>query len=166
MAAASRRTPLRDIGHGVTFALTRIVNRMKRIPLLFVLAAFSCSTHVPIRFGAHQPRAPIVAFSNASLEEGDPVAGRRTFIAMQCIDCHRVEGDPALPAGRRSIAGPVLRDLDQLPAQDVATRITSRTTGVGEELFGRTMKDYAQPMTARQLADVVAYLRHPRIGER
>ena len=139
---------------------------MKRIPLLFVLIAVGCSSHIPIRFAAHQPRAPIVALSNPSLEDGDPVAGRRTFIAMQCIDCHRVDGDPALPAGRRSIAGPVLRDLDRVSAQEVATRITSRTTGVDEELFGRTMKDYAQPMTARQLVDVVAYLRRPRIGER
>jgi mono/diheme cytochrome c family protein len=138
---------------------------MNRIALLFAAAALGCSTHVPIRFGTHQTHTPIVALSNPSLSEGDPIAGRQTFIAMQCIDCHRVAGDPALPAGRRSIAGPVLRGLDRHPAKEVASRITSRTTGVGEELFGRTMKDYAQPMTARQLVDVVAYLRHPRIEE-
>lgn len=34
---------------------------------------------------------------------------------------------------------------------------------VSEELFDRTMKDYAQPITARQLVDVVAYLRNPRV---
>ncbi len=140
---------------------------MKRMILLIVLAAVaSCSTHVPIRFGAHQARAPIIAISNPSLDEGDPVAGRRAFIATQCIDCHRVDGDRGLPAGRRSIAGPVLKDLNSYPAKEVAARITSRTTGVDEELFGRTMKDYAQPMTARELVDIVAYLRLPRIPER
>ena len=131
---------------------------MKRIVLSLVLVA-GCSTPIPVRFGAHQVTAPIVAISNPSFGDGDPIAGRRTFIAMQCIDCHRVAADPSLPMGRRAIAGPILQDLDRVSPKDVASRITSRATGVDEELFGRTMKDYTQPMTARQLVDVVAYLR-------
>jgi hypothetical protein len=35
--------------------------------------------------------------------------------------------------------------------------------GLDCELFDRTMKDYAQPIAARQLVDVVAYLRNPRV---
>lgn len=129
--------------------------------MLLLLAA--CSTPVPIRFGAHAPAAPVVAISNPAFADGDPVAGRRAFIALQCIDCHRVAEDPELPAGRRSIAGPVLSGLSRYTQKEVATRITSRSTGAGEELFGRTMKDYTQPITARNLVDIVAYLRNLRV---
>ena len=132
-----------------------------------LLIVLSCSSGLPIRFGVHGTHAPVVAISNPGLGDGDPVAGRRAFIAVQCIDCHRVAGDPQLPLGRRAIAGPVLSSLDRYTPKDLADRITSRSTGIDEELLERTMKDYAQPMTARQLVDIVAYLRNPRIeGER
>jgi mono/diheme cytochrome c family protein len=131
-------------------------------PLALLIVLSSCSTPVPVRFGAHQATAPVVAISNPSFADGDVLQGRRTFIAVRCIDCHRVAEDPALPLGRRAIAGPQLRQLGLLSAKEVARRITSRSTGADQELFERTMKDYAQPMTARQLVDVVAYLRNPR----
>lgn len=133
---------------------------MRKVALLFVVALASCSAPIPVRFGAHSRPAPVVAISNPYLMEGDEIAGRRAFIAMQCIDCHRVAGDPNLPVGTRAMAGPVLESLKQrYTAQELANRITSRDTGASEELFERTMKDYAQPMTARQLVDIVAYLR-------
>ena len=124
------------------------------LPILLILAA--CSTPVQIRFGAHQSHAPVVAISNPSFGDGDPIAGRRTFIEMQCVDCHRVAEDPALPLGRRTIAGPVLSDLKRYPPHELANRIVSPVD--------REMKDYAQPMNARQLVDVVAYLRNPAAG--
>jgi hypothetical protein len=34
-------------------------------------------------------------------------------------------------------------------------------TGANMELDRKTMAAYAQPLTARQVADVVTYLRHP-----
>jgi hypothetical protein len=126
----------------------------------------ACSTPVGIRFGTHRVAAPVVAISNPEFADGDAEAGRRLFVDLGCVDCHRVAGDPTLTAGRRSIAGPLLAGLSAMPPNAVANRITSRSTGANEELFGRTMKDYAQPMTARQLVDVVAYLRTPRNEER
>lgn len=134
---------------------------MKRFILALLLLLTYCSTPVPVRFSAHGRSAPISVVSNPDFEDGDPLAGRRTFISLQCIDCHRVAEDPELPRGARAIAGPLLRGLDQYTPREVARRITSRSTG-SEELFGRTMKDYAQPITARQLVDLVAYLRHPK----
>ena len=125
---------------------------------LLSLVIVACSTPVPVRFGVHQRPAPVVAISNPYLFEGDPAAGRRAFIDLQCIDCHRVAGDPTLPMGARAIAGPQLADLDRYSRKEVARRITSRQTGASEELFNRTMKDYAQPVTARQLVDLAAYL--------
>ncbi|HLJ73881.1 MAG TPA: c-type cytochrome [Thermoanaerobaculia bacterium] len=130
---------------------------------LLALFGTGCSTPVPIRFGAHHSPAPVVAFSNPRFDDGDAIAGRRAFIAMRCIDCHRVAGDTELPLGRRAIAGPLLSGLDRRTPVEVANRITSSKTGSDQELFDRTMKDYAQPMTARQLVDIVAYLRNPRM---
>lgn len=136
----------------------------KLIVASLVLAA--CSSPAGVRFGAHRIASPVIAISNPEFADGDAAAGRRAFVEMQCVDCHRVSRDLSLPAGRRSIAGPILSGLGAVPASAVAMTITSRNTGASEELFGRTMKDYAQPMTARQLVDVVAYLRTPRSKKR
>ena len=142
---------------------TSRVHVMFNTSALLALIALGCATPVPIRFGAHRSPAPVVAFSNPRFDDGDPVAGRRAFIAMQCIDCHRVAEDAELPLGRRAMAGPLLAGLGRYTAVEVANRITSSKTGADQELFDRTMKDYAQPMTARQLVDIVAYLRNPRM---
>ena len=132
---------------------------MRKAALSALVLLAACSTPIPLRFGAHAAPAPVVAISNPYLAQGDAAAGRRAFIDLQCIDCHRVAADPDLPMGRRAIAGPLLAHLDRYSAHELATRITSRDTGASQELFDRTMKDYAQPMTARQLVDIVAYLR-------
>jgi len=130
--------------------------------LLVSVAALACTAHIPVRFGAHQHRAPVVAFANPDFADGDAAAGRRLFIDTQCIDCHRVAEDPNLPRGARAIAGPLLAGLDHYAPKDLAVRITSRTTGADEALFDKTMKDYAQPLNAHQLVDLVAYLRNPK----
>ncbi len=125
---------------------------------LTILTA-ACAGPVPIRFSAHAKPAPVVGISNPSFMDGDAARGRRAFIDLQCIDCHRVAEDPALPRGARAIAGPVLENMKRYSAGEVAARITSRRTGENEDLLDRHMKDYAQPMTSQQLVDVVAYLR-------
>ena len=129
--------------------------------LLLVLTA--CATPVPIHIGGHGHRAPVVAVNNPDFADGDPIAGRRAFIDMQCIDCHRVAEDPRLPRGTRAVAGPLLGHLNRYTPKRLAQRITSSSTGTGETLYDRSMKDYAQPITARKLVDVVAYLRNPRL---
>jgi hypothetical protein len=135
---------------------------LNRISLL-LLALAACATPVPIRFGAHGHRAPVVAVNNPDFADGDPIAGRHAFIDMQCIDCHRVAEDPRLPRGARAVAGPQLGHLSRYTPKGLAQRITSSSTGAGEALLDRGMKDYAQPITARKLVDVVAYLRNPRL---
>lgn len=138
---------------------------MRRRTTILLLALAACTTTpVPIRFGVHSHSAPIVTFSNPGFADGDPIVGRRTFIEKQCIDCHRVADDPDLPRGARAVAGPLLTDLNRYTPKDLAGRITSRATGADEELFNRTMKDYTQPLTARNIVDLVAYLRNPKLG--
>jgi mono/diheme cytochrome c family protein len=106
--------------------------------------------------------APISTINNPSLSDGNTIAGRRAFIAVQCIDCHRVAEDPGLPRGARAIAGPVLENLARATPQELADHIRDSRTGSDQALFDKQMKDYAQMMTARQLVDIVAYLRQPR----
>ena len=139
------------------------VNLRILLPLLLAVAA--CSTPVPIRFGAHARPAPVVALSNPDFPDGEPLAGRRTFIALRCIDCHRVAEDPELPRGARAVAGPMLSGLARYTPKEVARRITSRATGADEPLLDRTMKDYTEPITARNLVDLVAYLRSPKMPD-
>lgn len=130
------------------------------LPLLLIVAG--CATPVPIRWGTHARSAPVVTINNPNFSDGDPIAGRRTFIEHACIDCHRVAEDPQLPRGARAIAGPQLADLKRLTPREVAERIMSRATGADQALFDRTMKDYTQPLTARNIVDLVAYLRSPK----
>jgi len=130
--------------------------------LAAVLFSIACASGVPIRFGTHRVNAPLVTISNPTFADGDPAAGRRAFVEMQCIDCHRVAEDPKLERGRRAIAGPLLHDLNRYTPKELANRIVSRTTGAAQDLLDKTMKDYTQPLTAQQLVDIVAYLRNPR----
>jgi mono/diheme cytochrome c family protein len=130
---------------------------------LMLVLTVACAEPVPVHFG---PRpSPVVVFSNPSLEDGDPVAGRQAFIDAMCVDCHRVEGDPDLPRGPRAAAGRVLRDQHRVSGTQLANRIMGRETGIHEELFDKTMKDYAQPLPPQQLVDVVAYLRNVGKGK-
>lgn len=133
--------------------------RNARLMLTTLVLLPACATPIPVHFGVHARPAPVVAISNPAFSDGDAAAGRRAFIEAQCIDCHRVAEDPNLPRGPRAAAGPILHDLRARTAKEVARAITSRSTGGNENLFGSTMQDYAQPLTARQLVDIVAYLR-------
>jgi mono/diheme cytochrome c family protein len=115
------------------------------------------------KFGDHPIETPLYATLNPSLSDGDPVAGRRAFIELDCIDCHRVAEDPKLPKGPGAEYGPMLSGLHRYKAVKLADIIRNTNTGKNDEYLGRTMKDYTERMTVRQLVDVVAYLRNPRL---
>lgn len=100
--------------------------------------------------------------NNPSLSEGDKVAGRRAFIDSHCIDCHRVAEDPHLPRGMRAIAEPPLAHLDRYKPKALYDRILDRNTGKGVTLHEREMGEYVERLSARQLVDIVAYLRDPK----
>jgi len=125
----------------------------------------ACDGPIRFKFGTKTAGLPGFIVPNPSLIEGDAIAGRRAFIELQCIDCHRVAEDPHLPRGPRAAAGPVLAGLNHYPAIEVAKSIFNTRTGKDQDYLGRTMKDYTERMTARQLVDVVAYLRNPRLPQ-
>ena len=140
---------------------------MKIRAAVIAVAAFFltfCSSPVPVHVGPPYVPAQVITISNPDYGDGDPIAGRVAFVQMQCIDCHQVAADSTLPRGRRAVAGPLLSGLRARTPEDVGGRIRDASTGTNQELFDRTMKDYAQPLTPQQLVDIVAYLRRPELG--
>lgn len=133
------------------------MNRLEAAAALLVAASFlgACGQ------GPESPRG-------FRLPDGDAAAGRETFLALQCHDCHRVDG-VELPAPAEegpvrvllggevsrvktygelvtSIINPSHKLAEGYPAQAVSRD--------GESL----MRIYNDVMTIRQLIDLVAFL--------
>lgn len=99
------------------------------------------------------------------LAMGDPIAGRRAYLALKCNTCHTVAGEPGgtkpprLPGPQlgRSLA---LQSPEQIADLIVAPRhAISKKSGPWLGAAGSNMGDYAHIMTVQQLMDLVAYLR-------
>src|ERR1700682_3629236 len=135
---------------------------VKLIPLLLLGVACGGGL-VKIGLGPKYVGArPIYLKDNPSLSEGDRVAGRRAFLDPLCTDCQRAVGDPHLPLGPRAVAEPPLAELDRYTPQALYNHIIDRTTGKGVTLYNRERGEYVERLSARQLVDIVAYLRDPR----
>ena len=102
------------------------------------------------------------------LPNGDPAAGRTTFLQFKCNTCHMVSGSQA-----KGMALPVTTAPAPLLNSDVAKQAPGRLVTsiiapshtisriVAEETQGdlSPMGDFSQVMTVRQLIDLVAFLR-------
>ena len=133
---------------------------MKLISMLTVLAvAVACLG------GCERDRMSERGFS---LPEGDPVAGRDTFIYMQCHQCHTIAGEtfPALPGldpPYVELGGPVTRvkSYGELvtsiinPSHKLASGYATEV--VAEEGESK-MYIYNQYMTIQELVDLVMFL--------
>src|SRR4051812_21546935 len=126
---------------------------MRRAAIAVSLLAIACNSF-RLGFGTRDVKVPLYVTPNPSLIEGDATAGRRAFIDLKCIDCHRVAEDPHLPMGLSALAGPMLSKMNRYSGNDLAILIRATKTGAGKEFAGKTMKDYTEPMTTRQLVDV------------
>jgi mono/diheme cytochrome c family protein len=135
----------------------------RTLPLvLLLLTACGSGAMVQLKFGPKYLAAPKIWFKdNPNLSDGDRVAGRRAFMDARCTDCHRVAGDSGLPLGPRATAEPPLEKLDRYAPKTLYEHILDRNTGKGVELYGREMGVYVERLSARQLVDIVAYLRDP-----
>jgi hypothetical protein len=126
--------------------------------LLLHSACTTTETPPPV----YQPRPNFLAL-------GDPIAGRNTFIELECVNCHKVAGD----------------DFDTQAPDDAAPRLgTENAEQAPEDLAGLILQpshpgsaagagtagepsetiDYGA-MSVRQLIDVVAYIRTPARGK-
>jgi mono/diheme cytochrome c family protein len=98
---------------------------------------------------------------------GDVSAGRKVFVGLECFACHEVKGEDfpreaKTPRG----PGPELTSMgSHHPAEYFAESILNpnRVTVLGTGYTGADglskMPSYADSMTLKQLADVVAYLK-------
>jgi mono/diheme cytochrome c family protein len=107
------------------------------------------------------------------LPAGDPGEGRKVFAAMECFACHEVKGEtfPATSKTTRA-SGPDLTGMGaHHPAEYFAESIMNpnRVIVDGPGYTGpdglSKMPSYADTMTIKQLADVVAYLKSLRTGD-
>jgi len=102
------------------------------------------------------------------LPEGDPVAGRETFLYMQCNECHTVyeEQLPEIPFAEPpyvQLGGPVssVKTYGQIvtgiinPSHDLARGYAEEV--VSEEGESK-MYNYNRYMTVQELIDLVAFL--------
>lgn len=105
---------------------------------------------------------------------GDPVAGRKAFVALECYACHAVDGEAFpeatnVPRG----TGPDLTGMgSHHPAEYFAESIMNPNRVIvlgpghtGADSFSK-MPSYADVMSVNQLIDVVAYLKSLGTGER
>src|SRR5215510_4185454 len=101
-----------------------------------------------------------------TLPEGDPVAGREVFVAVQCYTCHTIAGEqfpPVKPAERAP--APDLTGVGALhPAAYLAESILNPSAvvvdgpGYADAAGFSNMSSYTDILTVRQWLDLVAYL--------
>lgn len=102
------------------------------------------------------------------LPDGDPAKGKDAFIALQCNNCHTVDGvelpaPTAHPDLQVVIGGKVakIKTYGELvtsvinPSHDISPGFDHRKPAGAKK---SPMPDYTQVMTARQLIDIVAFL--------
>jgi mono/diheme cytochrome c family protein len=129
---------------------------------VFVYVLLFMAGHVPqVTSQPQQPYLPRLSY----LAQGDPVAGRRAFLALNCNTCHFVAGEP-IGAKPPRLPGPQLGKSVALESpQQIADSIAapghriSQKPGSWRRSAGSNMGNYANIMTVRQLMDLVAYLR-------
>lgn len=121
--------------------------------------------------GDEQPAAGAGGYDTVvlSLPRGATGAGRQAFVDLKCTACHRVTGEPDLPAPVSANPGPDLgAELASRTAGAVATAIvapshamsvaTGAAVRAGVTGALSPMGDYSESMTVRQLLDLIAYL--------
>ena len=110
-----------------------------------------------------------------TLPQGDPVEGRKVFIAMECYKCHEIEGEnfSRVAEAERGV-GPELSQMAGMhPVEFFAESIIYSNAVIDEEdrekgylgEDGRSkMPDYNDVLTVKQVADLVAYLNSLKSG--
>jgi hypothetical protein len=131
--------------------------------LAILLVTAGCYAEIP-------ERANTAGFS----PPGDPIAGKKVFQEMRCWACHEIYGSdmpkpvatPPVPVYLGGNAIPAPNELYLLravvtPSHQLAPGWSREAIAVGDR---SRMGDFSDAMTARQLFDVIAFLRS-RYGE-
>lgn len=102
----------------------------------------------------------------AGLPPGDPEAGRKAFVELQCHTCHEVAGGglppatvvPAVGLGGRTLLPPSRERLAEdilLPSSHFAVGYPASQIMRGD---ASRMPDYSKVLDDKQVADLVAFL--------
>jgi mono/diheme cytochrome c family protein len=105
---------------------------------------------------------PVTEARGDLLPEGDPAAGRASFLAFRCFSCHTVRGDDGLPPVSEAPDADLGPELTAAPAEQLALAIISRSHLPRQAVFaieGPEMGDLGAEMTVEQLIDIVTYIR-------
>jgi mono/diheme cytochrome c family protein len=147
---------------------------MNRITLLAVVAIVSftsCSKERTAAKVEQQEMGPHGMTSDwkFTLPQGDPAAGRKVFVEVECYKCHEVKGEkfPAVAEGERGI-GPELSQMAGMhPPEFFAESIINpnavidpdakKLGYVGEDGKSK-MPDYDSVLTIKQVADLASYI--------
>jgi len=143
------------------------------IALLGVLIAVfgSCSRDRKEKEGSHQEMGVHGMTSDwkFTLPQGDPVAGRKIFVEVECYKCHEVKGEkfPALAEGEKGV-GPELSQMAGMhPPEFFAESIINPNAVIdpdatklgylGEDGKSK-MPDYNSVLTVKQVVDLTSYI--------
>ena len=147
---------------------------MNRIALLAVVAIVSFTSCSKERTAAKVDHQEMGAHGMTSdwkftLPQGDPAAGRKLFVEVECYKCHEVKGEklPTLAEGERGI-GPELSQMAGMhPPEFFAESVINPNAVIdpkGKELSyvgedGKSkMPGYSDILTVKQVVDLAAYL--------
>jgi mono/diheme cytochrome c family protein len=147
---------------------------MSRIVLLAVVALVSFTSCSKERTAAKVDHQEMGAHGMTSdwkftLPQGDPAAGRKLFLEVECYKCHEVRGEmfPSMAKGEKGVC-PELSEMAGIhPPEFFAESIINPNAVIdpkGKELGylgedGKSkMPDYTAILTVKQVSDLVAYM--------
>ena len=158
----------------------------RRIAAMLVLAGLVGCTEVPPQ--QHPPREPETTGKargpiritdeelhrhggtppgwKFTMPDGDPEAGRAVFIKLECYSCHRVNGEKFPGSATERQTGPDLTGMGpEHPAEYLAEAILNPNAVIltepgytGQDGLS-TMPSYADLLTLKEWADLIAYLK-------
>jgi sulfur-oxidizing protein SoxX len=147
------------------------MHRIMVLVVVMIVSFTSCSKDRQEKEVSHQEMGVHGMTSDwkFTLPQGDPVAGRKIFVEVECYKCHEVKGEkfPAVAEGEKGI-GPELSQMAGMHPPEFFTESIINPNAVidpdakklgyvGED--GRSkMPDYNSVLTIKQVTDLAAYL--------
>src|SRR2546427_2713880 len=147
------------------------MNRVALLAVVAIVSFTSCSKERTAAKVGHQEMGAHGMTSDwkFTLPQGDPAAGRKLFVEVECYKCHEVKGEklPGVAEGVKGI-GPELSEMAGMhPPEFFAESIINpnavidpdakKLGYVGEDGKSK-MPDYNSVLTIKQVADLASYI--------
>jgi mono/diheme cytochrome c family protein len=155
------------------FERMRLLKRATRFVVLLIVSGFfslvSCSKQEKQKETGDMAGHGMAADWKFTLLAGDPAAGRKVFVEVECYKCHQVKGEtfPAVADSDKG-AGPELSQMAGMhPLEFFAESIVNPNAVIDPEAKklgylgddGKSkMPDYSDVLTIKQVTDLATYL--------